>query len=73
MTPKQWQEYQRQADVADEIKEYLTENIDMKLTIKELNELIYSLGVAKKHGVLMDKDFNEKLTDKLVDMLIKKI
>lgn len=69
MTPRQWTELQRQADVVDETKEYLTKTIDMKLNIKEINELIYSLGMAEKHGVLVDKKLNEELMTKLINKL----
>jgi len=47
--------------------------MNITLTIEELNELIYSLGTAKKHGLLVNEELNEKLTDKLVNELIKKI
>jgi hypothetical protein len=37
----------------------------MKLSIKELNELIYSLGTTATKGMLCDKELNASLLDKL--------
>ena len=37
----------------------------MDLSIKELNELIYSLGMASTKGMMCDKKLNASLLDKL--------
>jgi hypothetical protein len=37
----------------------------MKLSIKELNELIYSLGTTANKGMMCDKQLNSSLLDKL--------
>jgi hypothetical protein len=37
----------------------------MKLSIKELNELIYSLGTTANKGMMCDKELNASLLDKL--------
>ena len=37
----------------------------MNLSIKELNELIYSLGIASHNGRFVNKDVNESLLEKL--------
>lgn len=46
----------------------------MQLTIKELNEIIYALGVAEYKGMFVDKDVNSTVGDKIrteLDRLIK--
>ena len=45
----------------------------MNLSIKELNELIYSLGITASKGIMCDKDLNVSLLDKLYDELNSKI
>ena len=37
----------------------------MNLSIKELNELIYSLGITASKGIMVDKELNVSLLDKL--------
>ena len=37
----------------------------MNLSIKELNELIYSLGITALNGRMLDKELNQSLMDKL--------
>ena len=37
----------------------------MNLSIKELNELIYSLGTTANKGMMRDKELNASLLDKL--------
>jgi hypothetical protein len=37
----------------------------MNLTIKELNEIIYALGVAEYKGMFVDKDTNVSAGDKI--------
>jgi len=41
----------------------------MKLTVKELNEIIYALGVAEYKGMFVDKDTNASAGDKVRDEL----
>jgi hypothetical protein len=45
----------------------------MDLSIKELNELIYSLGMASTKGMMCDKELNASLLDKLYDELNYKL
>ena len=45
----------------------------MNLSIKELNELIYSLGIAYHNGNFVNKDLNESLLEKLYSELNSKI
>jgi hypothetical protein len=35
----------------------------MNLSIKELNELIYSLGITSHKGMFVNKDINESLLE----------
>ncbi len=37
----------------------------MYLNVTELNELIYSLGVAETNGIFVNKEINNRLRDKL--------
>jgi len=41
----------------------------MNLSIRELNELIYSLGITAHHGKLVHKELNESLLEKLYEEL----
>jgi hypothetical protein len=45
----------------------------MNLSIKELNELIYSLGITAHKGMFVNKDVNESLLEKLYGELNSKI
>lgn len=45
----------------------------MNFTIKELNELIYSLGTTATKGAMCDKELNASLLDKLTNELSVKI
>ena len=45
----------------------------MDLSIKELNELIYSLGMASTKGMMCDKKLNASLLDKLYEELNSKL
>jgi hypothetical protein len=45
----------------------------MNLSIKELNELIYSLGITASKGIMCDKELNVSLLNKLYDELNSKI
>jgi hypothetical protein len=45
----------------------------MNFTIKELNELIYSLGITATNGRLCDKQLNASLLDRLQDELCSRI
>ena len=45
----------------------------MNLSIKELNELIYSLGITASKGIFVNKELNASLIDKLYDELNSKI
>jgi hypothetical protein len=45
----------------------------MNLSIKELNELIYSLGITYHNGNFVNKDLNESLLEKLYSELNSKI
>ena len=45
----------------------------MNFTIKELNELIYSLGTTASKGMLVDKELNSSLLDKLYGELNRKL
>ena len=41
----------------------------MNLSIKELNELIYSLGITASKGIFVNKELNASLIDKLYSEL----
>jgi hypothetical protein len=45
----------------------------MNLSIKELNELIYSLGITAHKGMFVNKDINESLLEKFYNELNSKI
>ena len=45
----------------------------MNLSIKELNELIYSLGITAPKGIFVNKELNASLIDKLYSELNSKI
>jgi hypothetical protein len=45
----------------------------MNLSIKELNELIYSLGITASKGIFVNKELNASLIDKLYSELNSKI
>ena len=45
----------------------------MNLSIRELNELIYSLGIATHNGSFVNKEINESLLEKLYSELNSKI
>jgi hypothetical protein len=45
----------------------------MNLNIRELNELIYSLGITAHHGMLVNKELNESLLEKLYGELNNKL
>ncbi len=45
----------------------------MNLSIKELNELIYSLGITASKGIMCDKELNVSLLNKLYDELNTRI
>jgi hypothetical protein len=45
----------------------------MNLSIKELNELIYSLGIASHNGRFVNKDVNESLLERMYGELNAKI
>ena len=45
----------------------------MNLSIKELNELIYSLGIAAHNGRFVNKDVNESLLERMYSELNAKI
>ena len=45
----------------------------MNLSIKELNELIYSLGITASKGIFVNKELNASLIDKLYSELNVKI
>ena len=45
----------------------------MNLSIKELNELIYSLGITASKGIMCDKELNVSLLNKVYDELNRKI
>ena len=45
----------------------------MNLSIKELNELIYSLGITASKGLMCDKELNVSLLNKMYDELNSKI
>jgi hypothetical protein len=45
----------------------------MNLSIKELNELIYSLGITASKGIMCDKELNVSLLNKLYDELTNRI
>ena len=45
----------------------------MNLSIKELNELIYSLGIASHNGRFVNKDVNESLLERMYSELNVKI
>jgi len=46
---------------------------NMNLSIKELNELIYSLGITASKGIFVNKELNASLIDKLYGELNSKI
>jgi len=46
---------------------------NMNLSIKELNELIYSLGITASKGIFVNKELNASLIDKLYSELNSKI
>ena len=46
---------------------------NMNLSIKELNELIYSLGIAAHNGRFVNKDVNESLLERMYSELNAKI
>jgi hypothetical protein len=48
-------------------------NKNMNLSIKEINELIYSLGITYHNGNFVNKDLNESLLEKLYSELNSKI
>jgi len=48
-------------------------NKNMNLSIKELNELIYSLGIASHNGRFVNKDVNESLLERMYGELNAKI
>jgi len=52
---------------------YVIKLKNMNLSIKELNELIYSLGITASKGIMCDKDLNVSLLNKLYDELNSKI
>ena len=45
----------------------------MNFSIRELNELIYSLGITAHHGMLVNKEVNESLLNKVYDELNRKL
>ena len=45
----------------------------MNLSIKELNELIYSLGITASKGIMCDKELNVSLLNRLYDELTNRI
>jgi hypothetical protein len=45
----------------------------MNLSIKELNELLYSLGTTASKGMMVNKELNSSLIDKLYSELSKKL
>lgn len=45
----------------------------MNLSVKELNELIYSLGITASKGLMCDKELNVLLLNKMYDELNNKI
>lgn len=45
----------------------------MNFTIKELNELIYSLGITASKGIMCDKDLNVSLLNKLYGELNSRV
>jgi hypothetical protein len=45
----------------------------MNFSIKELNELIYSLGITASNGIFVNKELNASLIDKLYSELNSKI
>ncbi len=45
----------------------------MNLSIRELNELIYSLGITAHHGMLVNRELNESLLEKLYGELNNKL
>ena len=45
----------------------------MNLSIKELNELIYSLGITASKGIFVNKELNASLIDKMYSELNSKI
>jgi len=45
----------------------------MNFTIKELNELIYSLGISASKGLMCDKELNVSLLNKVYDELNRKL
>lgn len=45
----------------------------MNFSIKELNELIYSLGISASKGLMCDKELNVSLLNKVYDELNRKL
>ena len=45
----------------------------MNLSVKELNELIYSLGITASKGLMCDKELNISLLNKMYDELNRKL
>ena len=45
----------------------------MNLSIRELNELIHSLGITAHHGMLVNRELNESLLEKLYGELNSKL
>ena len=45
----------------------------MNLSVKELNELIYSLGITASKGLMCDKELNVSLLNKMYDELNRKL
>jgi hypothetical protein len=45
----------------------------MNLSIEEINELLYSLGITAHRGMFCNKELNASLLDKMYGELTKKI
>ena len=56
-----------------EIKKLKMKNMKVELSMSELNELIYGLGIAQFSGKLVNKEVASKLEMKLRDELDKEI
>jgi hypothetical protein len=52
---------------------YVIKIKNMNLSIKELNELIYSLGITASKGIFVNKELNASLIDKLYSELNSRI
>ena len=52
-----------------EIKKLKMKNMKVELSMSELNELIYGLGIAQFSGKLVNKEVSSKLEMKLRDVL----